>query len=113
MPGAELCWTDGRQRARERSPVPHPQVSLARSALTPLPPVTHSPAGCDFYTNCAACVADTTCGWCAAPHDLPAPTLSLRTHTCTARSPASSSRAVYTLPLRCSETHPSSREQPL
>ena len=22
-------------------------------------------AGCEYYTNCAACVADTTCGWCA------------------------------------------------
>jgi hypothetical protein len=31
----------------------------------------HSPcvraAGCEYYTNCAACVADTTCGWCVRP----------------------------------------------
>lgn len=24
-------------------------------------------AGCEYYTNCGACVADTSCGWCG--HD--------------------------------------------
>jgi len=24
----------------------------------------HCAGGCEFYSNCAACVADTTCGWC-------------------------------------------------
>lgn len=35
-----------------------PDADLARS-----PPI--SAAGCEYHTNCAACVADTTCGWYA------------------------------------------------
>lgn len=37
---------------------------LPQANQTDLTPPPHNAGGCEYHTNCAACVADTTCGWC-------------------------------------------------
>ena len=48
-------------------------ATALRNALShALSPTSLPSGGCDFYTNCAACVADVSCGWYAWPA-VPAP----------------------------------------
>ena len=42
-----------------------PRVFRARRCRSVVSREKRPAAGCEYYTNCAACAADTTCGWCA------------------------------------------------
>ena len=50
------------------SPEPIRPSTHANSACWHMTPSSSRPiaGGCEYYTNCAACVADTTCGWCGS-----------------------------------------------
>ena len=61
-----------RSRARRdrRARLPAPVTPLTRQKN---PPRSSASAGCEYHTNCASCVADTTCGWYVSRSDRPRP----------------------------------------
>ena len=42
----------------------HARPPTAAPFPPPLALLLPPPGGCEYYKNCASCVADTTCGWC-------------------------------------------------